>query len=388
MPDVDVTIDEGPLDGSAFLAAIERGASHDLLYIDRDLIGFYAARGLIRPIDDQLAATAIDVRQFRDAALRQVTFHGAMYGIPEYYDIQLLVLHLPALASVSVFPREVEFGDWVVLPEVNRSLTLVFPSGLGRAGVETGLPESLPIWAKANDVDLLSADGLTANLDHPGVIEALGIAKGMIADQGGWDAVNAFHDELDLFGAENPFARNRVGVMAVDASHLDLLAEASPHLEIAVKPVVDRRGMPIPCPKGMAWVIPTDAHDAERSFAFAWAMSRPETWVAGARARAAAARSERRRFEEPYTANKVADLQIWTTVYEPSGRRLWDAAVQVVRTYQETGFAIPPNAAPREVRAAWISGVRRALGPSGRPTAAMREANQRAQAALDAATPA
>jgi multiple sugar transport system substrate-binding protein len=98
-----------------------------------------------------------------------------------------------------------------------------------------------------------------------------------------------------------------------------------------------------------------------------------------------AAREHKRRFDEPYTANKVADLAIWKTVAEPSGMPMFDTAVQVIRTYQEIGFVVPPCPAPREVRAAWTAGVKRAMSGHVLTAVAMREANQRAQAAIDAA---
>jgi multiple sugar transport system substrate-binding protein len=98
-----------------------------------------------------------------------------------------------------------------------------------------------------------------------------------------------------------------------------------------------------------------------------------------------AAKAEGRRFEPLYTANRDADVAIWASVYEPSGRPVFDGAVQAVRAIQETGFVVPPNAAPREVRTAWMRGVRRALRREVKPDAAMREANAQAQAALDAA---
>jgi multiple sugar transport system substrate-binding protein len=385
MPGVELVVDEGPLDEIAFREAVDRGTGPDLIYVDRDLIGAYAARGLIAPIDAHLDREGIDRHQFRDAALRQAIFRGATYGIPEYSDIQMLFLHLPALASVSVLPREIEFADWLHLPAANRELTLRFGSVLGRAGVDTGLPGLLPFWARANGADLLSADGSTAHLDDARVLEALDVARQLIDDQGGWAAVSAFHDELEFFGPDNPFARNRAAVMAIDASYLDVLAEHSPHLEFAIKPVVDRWGAVLACPKGSAWAVPTSAADPARSFAAAWAMSRPETWVVGARARAVAAHERKRRFDEPYTANKVADLAIWKTVAEPSGMPMFDTAVQVIRTYQEIGFVVPPCPAPREVRAAWTAGVKRAMSGHVLTAVAMREANQRAQAAIDAA---
>lgn len=135
----------------------------------------------------------------------------------------------------------------------------------------------------------------------------------------------------------------------------------------------------------MAWAVAAGSRDPRGAVAFARTMTAPETWIAGARARAAAARESGRRFEAMYTANKVADHAIWMSVYEPSGLPVFDAAAQVIRSIQETGFVVPPNAAPREVRAAWMSGTKRALRGEHGPARAMKQANRIAQAALDAA---
>ena len=135
----------------------------------------------------------------------------------------------------------------------------------------------------------------------------------------------------------------------------------------------------------MAWAVPRGAADPEASWRFIRAMSAPQTWLAGARTRMAAAKAEERRFEPLFTANKDADIAIWSSLYEPSGQNGFDLAVQAVRSMQETGFVVPPNAAPRDVRAAWMRGVRRVLRGEARPAEAMREANAVAQAALDAA---
>src|SRR5205814_8015468 len=234
-------------------------------------------------------------------------------------------------------------------------------------------------------VDLLSADGRTAQLDDPRVLEALEAAMVLIEDHGGWQAEEQHRDQLDLFGPEHPFIRDQYGVMPLEASYLDVLAEETPYLEVIVKPLVDRHALPLTYSHGMAWTVAAGARNSEAAFAFARVMTSPEAWVAAAKARKATADAAGRRFEAFYTANKVADHAIWTTVWEPTGNLVWDQAAHVIRSIQATGFIVPPNAAPRPVRAAWIAGARHALRGDQGPARALQHANRTAQAALDAA---
>src|SRR5690625_3129757 len=80
-------------------------------------------------------------------------------------------------------------------------------------GVDSKLPEFLPLWAKAGGVDLVSEDGRTAQLDAPEVAEALEWAVGLYNDQGGFSAVKSIRDSADFFGAENQFATDSLGAM-------------------------------------------------------------------------------------------------------------------------------------------------------------------------------
>jgi multiple sugar transport system substrate-binding protein len=385
-PDVELRfVDEGPLDDAAFLAGVAAGDAPDLAYVDRDLIGALAARGAIVPIDEWVAREEVDLHQFRDTAIRHASFRGTMYGLPELYDVHVLFIHVAALAAAMLVPTDIEFGDWVRLPRANRAMTYGTPTGIGRAGVDPGLPDLLPVWAKANGADLLSADGRTAQFDDPRVLEALEAATVLIDDHGGWPAVEKHRDDLDLFGPNHPFIRDQFGVMPLEASYLDVLAEETPYLEVLVKPLVDRHALPLTYSHGMAWAIANGARNSGGAFSFARVMTSPDAWVAGAQARRAATQAAGKRFEAFYTANKVADHAIWTTVWEPSGNLVWDQAAHVIRSIQETGFIVPPNAAPREVRAAWIAGTRHALRGDQGPARALKQANRRAQAALDAA---
>ena len=45
-------INEGDFDPQQFLSAVASGNPPDLVYLDRELIGSYAAKGAMQPLDD------------------------------------------------------------------------------------------------------------------------------------------------------------------------------------------------------------------------------------------------------------------------------------------------------------------------------------------------
>ena len=60
-----VKITEGGFDEQQFLSAVASGAPPDLVYVDREILGTYAARGAIQPLDDCISQAQIDMGQYR-----------------------------------------------------------------------------------------------------------------------------------------------------------------------------------------------------------------------------------------------------------------------------------------------------------------------------------
>ncbi|HZW41060.1 MAG TPA: extracellular solute-binding protein, partial [Agromyces sp.] len=85
--DVDVKLIEGDLDIQQFLSAVASGKPPELVYADRDQIGSLAARGAVIPLDRCIDGEGIDMDQFREAAVGQVTLDGKVYGIPEFNQV-------------------------------------------------------------------------------------------------------------------------------------------------------------------------------------------------------------------------------------------------------------------------------------------------------------
>jgi multiple sugar transport system substrate-binding protein len=339
----------GAFNDQQFLTAVASGTTPDLIYLERQKVGTYAAKGALLPVD----VCGIDMSQFRKPAVDEVTFDGKRYGVPEFYDNRTLIINDSVTKKAGV--TDPSTTDWAKLKEDTKKLTARSGGKLTRIGFDPKLPEFFPLWAKANGVDLVSKDGKTAHLDDPQAIEALKYAVSLINEQGGWGKFKSFRDTWDFFGGENEFTRNQVGAFPMEDWYHNVLAENSPQVKITAKPFTDRNGNPIDWVTGSAWAISRGAKHVKLAF----------TGL--------------------YTANKAADDEIMNVLWKPSGS-VFDAAVKTVMKVQDDGFALPASPGGAAVTQAWTNGVNRVLAGQQSAADALKQAQREAQSASDAAS--
>jgi multiple sugar transport system substrate-binding protein len=190
-PKVQVKITEGGFDEQQFLSAVASGDPPDLVYVDREIIGTYAARGAIQPLDDCVSSAKIDMSQYRPAAVQQVTVDGKVYGIPEFYSVRVMMINSQAVKEAGLKPADVDTSDWSKLAGMARQLTVTKGDNLQRIGFDPKIPEFLPMWVRANGGAMLSDDGKTAQLNDPKVVEALTATAGIVQASGGWDRLKS-----------------------------------------------------------------------------------------------------------------------------------------------------------------------------------------------------
>ena len=383
--DVRLTITEGAFDEQQFLSAVASGNPPDLVYMDRKLIGTYAERGSIQPLTDCVEKQRIDMAEYRQSAREQVTLDGTVYGIPEFSQVRVLYLNEALLKRAGLGAEDVNLADWAGLPALNARLAAVAGGRLSRIGIDPKIPEFLPMWAKANGADMISADGTRANLTDPKVVEALTTGVGLIQAQGGWGKFKSFRDTFDFFGAQNPLAKNQIAAWPMEEWFLNQAAKNSPDAELVVKPFVDRQGKPLSLSSGQAWVITKGAKNPEAACAFVKQMTATDTWLAAARARAEARKAANLPFTGLWTGNTTADKKIFDEVYKPTGNKRFDDAVQTIRQAQDAAFAMPASPAGAEFDKAWTDAVNRVLSGQEQPAQALDRAQREATAALDKA---
>lgn len=383
--DVEISLVEGDLDIQQFLSAVASGQPPELIYANRNQLGTFASRGAILPLNDCIESQGIAVDDFRPAAMNQVTFEDEVYGVPEFNQVQILMSNPTLLESAGMSIGDVDGSSWEGIERAAETVTQNDGGDLSVIGFDTKLPEFLPIWARANGADILSEDGRTAQLNDPAVVEALEFAHGVYEQQGGFSAVKAFRDSADFFGSGNQFASNSLGAMPMEQWYVNILNDVSPDASVQFTTVKDREGEPFSYSSGSAWAIPADSGNPEAACRFIAHMTATETWLEAASARADARAEEGKPFTGLFTGNQAADEQIQETFVKTGSDPKWDAAIEASYEANEASFALPANPADAEFETAWQDGVNRVLNGQQEPQAAMDQAQEEAQSALDEA---
>jgi multiple sugar transport system substrate-binding protein len=382
--EVKVKLVEGDLDIQQFLSSVATGEPPEIIYADRNQIGTFASRGAILPLTDCIEGEGIDTSVYREPALEQVTFADEVYGIPEFNVVQIIQANGDLLEQEGLTVEDVNGSDWQAVAAANKKLMRTEGGKLTVIGFDSKLPEFLPLWAKANGADLISDDGRTAQVDDPAVVEALEFAVGIYDAQGGFSKVKAFRDSADFFGEGNQFAVGTLGAMPMEQWYVNVLNDVSPDAPMAFDTFRSTDGEPLAFASGSAWAIPKGSKNPEAACRFAKVMTATDSWVKAAEERVRLRQEEGGTFTGVLTGNTEADEKIRAMV-EPSGDAKWDAAVEAVYEANDHTFSLPANPAGEEFEAAWQDAVNRVLNGQQEPQAAMTQAQEEAQKALDEA---
>lgn len=381
---VEVSQVKGDLDIQQFLSAVAAGEPPDIVYANRDQIGTFASRGAIIPLDDCIDGGDIDLSVFREPALGQVTFDGSVYGIPEFNQVQIVMANTDLLEGAGLTLDDVDGSDWSAIESAATAM-----AGMDAdppvIGYDSKLPEFLPLWAKANGADLLSDDARTAQIDTPEVAEALEFAVGVYDSQGGFGNVKAVRDSADFFGVGNQFATGVLGAMPMEHWYVNVLNDASPNVPMTFGPVRGLDGEPLAYATGSAWAIPDGSGNPEAACRFAKTMTLTDSWLAAAQARVDAREADGKFFTGLLTGNVEADEAIREQFVVETGDEVWDAAIAAMYEANDNTFTLPANPADAEFKTAWQDAVNRVLNGQQDVDAALEQAQQEAQAALDSA---
>jgi multiple sugar transport system substrate-binding protein len=367
-----------------FLARLAARDIPDLVYMDRNLVGTYAARNVLLPLANCLRTENIDRKMYRTAALGQVTYKGQLYALPEFTNQITLIVNNNVASQAGVPVADIQTTNLVKLRQANKKMLRVEGNRVTRIGVDPKLPEFFPLWVKRYGANLISKDGLKAQLNTKQSVAALAYAVSLINDHGGWNRFKAFRDTFDYFGRINPMSGNQMGATPFESFWYNVLAEGAP-VNITAKFWTNQKGGPITMLSGSGWAIPRGASNPDLACKFLKAMTAVDTWKAVAKSRYDLRKRQGRAFTGLYTANTQADVKIYEDIYQAVGNKDFDDAVTLLVRAPRYGFAIPLSPASAEFRQAWIDGVNRVLEGRQTPRQALDQAQREAQAAIDKA---
>jgi multiple sugar transport system substrate-binding protein len=388
-PEVNVTFSESGFDEAGFLTSLQTDQPPDVVRMDTQLLGSYQARGVLAPVDQCLSEAGVDpTNTFYQAAIDQATFDGQMYGVPEFMTTMNWLINESAFTDAGLDPDNFDFSDWEAIRQANEQ-TMQANGQMSALGIDPKVPEFFPLWARANGAELISEDGMTAQLDTPEAVEALQFTIDLINAHGGRDQFLDFRGTWDFFGAENQFATDQVAAHPMEQWYLNVLAGSSPDADVVARPFVDRQGNGLTMATGSSLAITANARNPEAACAFVATLTHQSAWQRAA--------EERQRLRDEsgdpntgvFTANRPANEQIFGEIVNLDDLAdPWGDNVQVYLDNWDNAFALPPSPANAAIffgdNSIVAQAVARALDGED-PQQVLSDANQEAQQAIDQA---
>jgi multiple sugar transport system substrate-binding protein len=375
----------GAFSDQAFLAQVASGDVPDVVYLDRYKVAEYAAKGAFQPLTSCIKNQKINMKQYRKAAVQEVTYKRKVYGIPEFTNPRTVIIDNHVVQAAGLKVADLNTNNWARLARANKKMLKRDGNKVTRIGFDPKLPEFFPLWAQANGAQILSKDGLHAHLNSKKAVQALTFAYSLIKAHGGWGPFKSFRDTWDFFGSGNQVAKDQIGAWPMESFYYNVLAQNSPNVSITAKPFLNRKGGAITWITGNAWAIPKGAKNANLACTWMKTMTATSSWVAAAKARFDAQKRRNRPFTGVYTANSVADVKIYQDIYQKMGNPQFDKAVDLLVAVSKHGFVIPASPAGDEFQQAWQDAVNRVLSGQQSPKKALDQAQREAQRAINKA---
>ncbi len=381
---IPVNSPSGGFNDQTFLADIASGNVPDLVYMDRQKVGTYAAKGALMPLTSCIKSQKINMKQYRIPAVQEVTYKGQVYGIPEFFTVRTIIVDNKVLDQTHTPISWLNPAKPAQMLKAAQQMAIVSGGKVSRIGFDPKLPEFFPLWAKAYGVDILSADGLHPHLNDPRAVAALTYAVNLIKAQGGYNAFMAFRNTWDFFGSDNQVAKDQIGAWPMEDWYYNVLASTSPDVHITGLQFRNLKNQPINYETGSAWAIPKGSKNAGAACTWARVITSVKAWMAAATNRL----SIRQKAGQPYTAlrtaNAVADAQILKDTYK-SINPYFDEAIKKLDAVQRFSFGIPASPASSEFQTAWSTAVTNVLNGTQSPKQALDQAQAQAVAAIKAA---
>ncbi len=389
-PGVNVSWTESGFDPATFLTSVAAGEQPDVVRMDREIISTYIAEGALMPLDDCVSARQIDMGQYYDSSVAQVTFDGQVYGIPEDYSTRIVLINDSVLEEVDLTPEDIDTSDWEALSDINEQLMSVEGGQISRIGFDPKLPEFFPLWVRANGGAMVSEDGSTAQLDSQEVVEALEYAVSLIAAHGNPAAFFDFRATgpgSAFFGEENQFTEDSLGAFPMEQWYLNVLAADTPDESVSFQPFRARDGSEITFASGAAWAIPVGTENYDAACEFIRVVTRPEAWVAAVQVRADARAETGEPFTGTFTANEEANDYIFSNLVTEENAGAYYPHVQKVVELMPDAYALPAVPNGEAFRRIWQEAVRRVLDEGVPAAQALGDAQVEAQDAIDSGAP-
>jgi multiple sugar transport system substrate-binding protein len=386
LPGVTIKIDQTGFDAQKFTTRLASGDVPDVVQMDREYVGTYAAQGLITPVDKCFSANSVDPKQrWYPNVVGDVTYKNQIWAVPQFYQPPAIILNTTAMTAAGVQPADIDTSkpDQLItaigkMYKANNGV----PAVLGFNPQATG---QMYLWVLGMGGKLVGDDG-APTLDDPSNVYPLELLKRIVDAQGGFAKYKSFTDAFDVFGEKNQFVRNQVGA-EVDAQwYPNVLSPYKDKIKLGAVPFKGKDGQPVTVATGTSFVVPAKAKNPSAACKWALALTEDGSWDAAAQARAATIEKDKSINTGLFTGSPGPDKAIREKFVKPSGNAGFD---QVISTYYDvvgTGKSVGASPAGQQLKQELTTAISTALSGSKTPQKALADAQQASMAAFKTVT--
>ena len=383
----DIKRPAGDFNDQVFLTRLASGDVPDLVRMGRPRVGTYIAKGVLQPMDSCVSKSVRKL--YRLGAMNAMTYHGHVYGVPEFTQPVTLTVNQSALKDAGVPLSAAQTKNWAQLLATTKKLVKFNSSGdLTRIGFDPKVDSFIffMLWVKwfGKDSNVISNDGLKARLNTPNAIKALTFTKQLVDAQGGWNKFETFRNTFNFFGRDNPLVKDQLGFSPLEAFFYNQFSNNSPNVDLVAKFFTNSKGGPISVFSGNGWVVPKGSKNKDDACKYMKAVTSTTAWLTAAKKREAARKASGATFMGLYTGNTAADQRVYNEVYQSFGHAQFDTAVKTLVHAGKYGFEMPPSPGGQQLVDATVAAIKRALAGQQSPKDALNQAQREAQAAINA----
>jgi multiple sugar transport system substrate-binding protein len=284
LKDVDVKLNATAFDAQKFTAATASGNVPDVVQMSSQYVGTYAAKGLIVPLDECLAANDIESSHWYDSVIDDVSYDKKIYAVPQFYQPPAIIVNTRVLDAAGVTPDQIDTSDREGLLAAVTKLYKESGGNPSTLGLDAAQPGSAGLFFLGNGGQIMDEDG-KPTLDDAANVDSLTFLKQLYDAQGGYAKVKSFIDTFDSFGDQNQFVTDQVAAQVNAQWYPNVLRATQGNIAIAAVPFKDKDGNPFTVASGTAFVVPKGAKNPAAGCAWALQLTTDEAWMAAADAR-------------------------------------------------------------------------------------------------------
>jgi multiple sugar transport system substrate-binding protein len=289
-----------------------------------------------------------------------------------------------SLAEAGIDIASVDTANWDQLMANGQALLKADGEEISRWGFDPKTDGFFWMWSWGNGGNLLSEDGQTATFDLQPNIDALQFNLDVYKSQGGFAAYQAFIQTTGFDGVDNFFVQHQVATTLFESWLLGIVAGAAPDHQFTVTPFKGKDGQVYSITGGNSWAIPKGAKNKEAAWEWISYFSSPAIWLETSQTIKERRDSEGTLYTPALTANQTANQLLLDQVFAPTENESVNQAIQLFPTLLEANRQAAASPVLKEINDILSNTViKPALSEEKSPADALKEGQEKAQAALD-----